>query len=101
MKHVKHTHTHTQKQDIVLARSSRLRAIERIILESEWTRNCNKHFHRATKPSDLKPYEGIIFKYDSGDESSDGEEVFSEVSDFQILQMMMIIYSIMKKKKKY
>ena len=98
MKHVKNTYN---KHDIILARASSLRAIERIIIESEWTRKCNKHYNRATKPSDLKPCKGIIFKYDFDDESSDGDEVFSEVYDFQILQMMMIIYSIMKKNKKY
>ena len=69
------------KQDIRLARASILRAIEQLIIENEKTNQCNKHLHKANKPSVVKTYKGRIFKGEES-ESSDGEEVLSEVSDF-------------------
>ena len=62
-------------------RESKLRTIEKIRLENEWARKRNKQYKRADKPSDFKTYVGK-FRHDSDSESSDGEEVLSEVSDF-------------------
>ena len=41
----------------------------------------NQHFNRADKPSDFKTYQSRIFLNYGDPESSDGEEVLSEVSD--------------------
>ena len=60
-------------------RASILKAIEKIRIESGWTRKYIKHVDKADKPSDFKTYKGRVLNSDDG--SSD-DEVLSEVSDF-------------------